>query len=59
MLQRSQTKSSLQDRLFAQAMRLKNEANTLPHGPLRDIAIRKARQTEIVLAIITRRQAPR
>jgi hypothetical protein len=45
MLQRSQTKPTLQDRLLARAIHLKNEANALPHGPLRDAAIRKARQT--------------
>jgi hypothetical protein len=46
MLQRSQTKPTLQSRLLVQAMRLKDEANALPYGPLRDVAIRKARQAE-------------
>jgi hypothetical protein len=46
MFQRSQPKPSLQSRLLAQAMRLMVEANALPHGPLRDAAIRKARQAE-------------
>jgi hypothetical protein len=46
MLQPSQAKPTLQDRLLIQAMRLKVEANSLPHGPLRDAAIRKARQAE-------------
>ena len=59
MLQRSQTKPTLQDRLLAQAVHLKNEANALPHGPLRDAAIRKARQTETALAIIARNPGPR
>jgi hypothetical protein len=59
MLQPSQTKPTLQDRLLARAVHLKNEANALPHGPLRDAAIRKARQTETALAIITRTQGPR
>jgi hypothetical protein len=46
MLQRSQTKPTLQSRLLVQAVRLKDEANALPYGPLRDAAIRKARQAE-------------
>lgn len=46
MLQRSQAKATLQNRLLIQAMRLKAEANALPQGPLRDAAIRKARQVE-------------
>jgi hypothetical protein len=46
MLQRSQAKPTLQSRLLVQAMRLKDEANALPSGPLQDAAIRKARQTE-------------
>jgi hypothetical protein len=46
MLQRSQAKPTLQNRLLIQAMRLKAEANALPHGPSRDAAIRKARQAE-------------
>jgi hypothetical protein len=54
MHQPSQTKPTLQNRLVAQAVHLKNEANALPHGPLRDAAIRKARQTETALAIIIR-----
>jgi hypothetical protein len=44
MLQRSQT--TLQSRLLILATRLKAEADVLPHGPLRDVAIRKARQAE-------------
>jgi hypothetical protein len=46
MSQRSQTKPTLQSRLLILATRLKAEANALPHGPLRDVAIRKARQAE-------------
>jgi len=34
----------LQDRQMSEAMRLKEEANKLPPGPLRDARIRKARQ---------------
>jgi hypothetical protein len=43
-IQRSRSKAPLQDRLMLEAMRLKNEANELPPGPLRDARIRKARQ---------------
>jgi hypothetical protein len=46
MRQRSEVKPTLQDRLLTQAMRLVVEANALPEGPLRDAAIRKARQAE-------------
>jgi hypothetical protein len=46
MLPRSQTKPTLQSRLLAQAARLMLEANALPQGPLRDEAIRRARQAE-------------
>jgi hypothetical protein len=46
MLQSSEAKPTLQDRLLSQAMRLMVEANALPQGPLRDAAIRKARQAE-------------
>ena len=41
-IQRNRPKAPLQDRL--EAMRLKDEANELPPGPLRDARIRKARQ---------------
>ena len=41
-IQRDQPKAPLQDRL--EAMRLKDEANELPQGPLRDARIRKARR---------------
>ena len=37
-------KAPLQDRRTPEAMRLKDEANELPPGPLRDAGIRKARQ---------------
>ena len=42
-IQRNQPKAPLQDRLLLEAMRLKDEANELPPGPLRDARIRKAR----------------
>jgi hypothetical protein len=42
--QRNQPKAPLQDRLMLEAMRLKDEANDLPAGSLRDARIRKARQ---------------
>jgi len=41
---RIQPKAPLQDHLTLQAMRLKDEANELAPGPLRDARIRKARQ---------------
>ena len=37
-------KAPLHDRLVLEAMRLKDEANELPPGPLRDARIRRARQ---------------
>ena len=43
-IQRNQPKAPSQDRLMPEAMRLKDEANELPPGPLRDARIRKARQ---------------
>lgn len=43
-IQRNQPKAPLQDRLVLEAMRLKDEANELPPGPLRDATIRRARQ---------------
>ena len=43
-IQRNRPKAPLQDRLMLEAMRLKDEANELPPGPLRDARIRKARQ---------------
>ena len=43
-IQRIPPKAPLQDRLMPEAMRLKDEANELPPGPLRDARIRKARQ---------------
>ena len=39
-----QPKAPLHDRLVLEAMRLKDEANELPPGPLRDARIRKAPQ---------------
>ena len=41
---RIQPKAPLQDRLMPEAMRLKDEANELPPGPLRDARVRKARR---------------
>jgi hypothetical protein len=43
-IQRNQPKAPLQDCLMPEAMRLKDQANELPPGPLRDARIRKARQ---------------
>ena len=43
-IQPDQPKASSQDRLMPEAMRLKDEDNQLPPGPLRDARIRKARQ---------------
>jgi hypothetical protein len=43
-IQPDQPKVSLQDRQMSEAMRLRDEANKLPPGPLRDARIRKARQ---------------
>ncbi|MET4801099.1 hypothetical protein ABIA96_003678 [Bradyrhizobium sp. LB11.1] len=40
---RIQPKAPLHDRLVLEAMRLKDEANELPPGPLRDARIRRAR----------------
>lgn len=42
---------SLVDRLVLEANRLKDEAHKLPHGPLRDAMIRKARQTETAIQV--------
>jgi hypothetical protein len=41
---RIQPKAPLRDRLMPEAARLKDEANELPPGPLRDARIRKARR---------------
>jgi hypothetical protein len=41
---RNQPEAPLQDRLMPEAARLKDEANELPPGPLRDGRIRKARR---------------
>lgn len=38
--------SSLEERLAEQASRLREEAELLPHGPVRDEALRRARQAE-------------
>jgi hypothetical protein len=37
---------SLEDRLAEEARRLREEAELLPHGPIRDDALRRARQAE-------------
>jgi hypothetical protein len=41
-----QPKLSLQNRLMLEANRLKDDANRLPHGPLREAMIRAAGLTE-------------
>jgi hypothetical protein len=41
----TQTKS-LKERLFEEAQNLRDGANLLPYGSIRDAALRKARQTE-------------
>ena len=46
-IQHNQPEAPLQDRLLLDAVRLKDEANELPPGPLRDARIRKARQAVI------------
>ena len=38
--------TSLEQRLAEEARRLREEAELLPHGPVRDEALRKARQAE-------------
>jgi hypothetical protein len=38
---------SLEERLAEEARRLREEAELLPHGPVRDEALRRARQAEI------------
>ncbi|WP_244651852.1 hypothetical protein [Bradyrhizobium diazoefficiens] len=37
---------SLEERLAEEARRLREEAELLPHGPVRDDALRRARQAE-------------
>ncbi|MBB4427853.1 hypothetical protein GGD66_006436 [Bradyrhizobium sp. CIR48] len=37
---------SLEERLAEEAKRLREQAELLPHGPLRDQIVRKARQCE-------------
>lgn len=37
---------SLEERLTEEARRLREEAELLPHGPVRDAALRRARQAE-------------
>ena len=37
---------SLEERLAEEARRLREEAESLPHGPVRDTALRRARQAE-------------
>jgi hypothetical protein len=43
-IQRSHPRAPLQDHLMLEAVRLKDEANELPPGPLRDARIRRARR---------------
>ena len=38
--------TSLEDRIAEEAKRLREEAELLPHGPVRDAAMRRARQAE-------------
>lgn len=38
--------TTLEERLAEEARRLREEAELLPHGPVRDAALRKARQAE-------------
>ncbi|TYL83905.1 hypothetical protein FXB40_45745 [Bradyrhizobium rifense] len=38
--------SPFEERLAEEARRLREEAELLPHGPVRDAALRKARQAE-------------
>jgi hypothetical protein len=45
----TRTQEPLRDRLMLEASRLTDEANKLPHGPLRDAMLRKARQSEVAL----------
>ncbi len=51
MTRTKRTKPTLIDRLVLEANRLKDEAYKLPHGPLRDAMIRKARQSETAAQI--------
>jgi hypothetical protein len=37
---------SLKERLLEEAQNLRDEAKLLPHGPVRDAVLKKARQTE-------------
>jgi hypothetical protein len=46
MTRTKRTKPTLIDRLMLEANRLMDEAHKLPHGPLRDAIIRKARHCE-------------
>jgi hypothetical protein len=43
---RSNQTSSLEDRLAEQVRRLREEAELLPHGPVREAAFRRVRQAE-------------
>jgi hypothetical protein len=43
---RSKQTVSLEERLAEEARRLREEAELLPYGPVRDAALRKARQAE-------------
>lgn len=38
--------TSLEDRIAEEARRLREEVELLPHGPVREAAIRRARQAE-------------
>ena len=44
---RSKQTTTLEDRLAEEARRFREQAELLPHGPVRDEALRRARQAEI------------
>ena len=44
--QRVKQALSLEERLAEEARRLREEAELFPHGPVRDAALRRARQAE-------------
>ena len=46
MSERRRAKQTLEERLAEEVRRLREEAELLPHGPVRDAALRKARQAE-------------
>jgi hypothetical protein len=44
---RSKQTTTLEERLGEEARRFREEAELLPHGPIRDEALRRARQAEV------------